>query len=660
MAQARGWLETLARRQRTALWAGIAVFFVGISAACLWKYAQYGYDGIDLAIFDQVFWNTLHGRPFSQSIHPHSYLGDHAGLVILPLLPLYAVLPDPRTLLVLQAAALALAAWPLWKLAAHRFSGRSDLPGRLFPLVIAFAWLLNPLVHNIAFYEFHLLPFAIPLLFFAMLSYEQGAFSRFMAFSIAAMVVREDVSLFVAGIGVLALAQRRPWRWRIAPVLAGAAWFLGSMRLIAAFAPDGGYKFLIYYSWLGDSLPSVLAGIVLHPLKVAGHLLTLGNLELVMGLGLPLLFFPYLAPSHLIPAVGPLLPLVLGSAGGSAVVLETHYTALLLPAFFCAAVAAFAKELPGNGRLRRMFGPLPPAAPLAVLAIAAVYAFAVMGPVPPLVARMTDKSMAARTAAADAVMSNIPDNGAVAASYALLPGLSTRRRLFSLHYLYLGSTQFGISPYPPPNDLRYIAVEEADFLTYRVQMRHTAWSKPMYEGGDRRLAAIGGYPVFGRDGFLLIDRLADGPARFSVSSPGTVESRDEAGTGLALSEIAFGRVEYAAGPEDAVRMTFDGDPDAAPDATLRFRVKDTATGSVLLEREMPFLNAFLTEKTGDGRSVRTLHVPLSGLPSGDHAVELDVLDEDGALVLDGIRSTTRLLEKSEVIGGWTVSGLRVP
>src|SRR5207248_4155862 len=82
----------------------------------------------DLGFTDQVIWNFLHGQfyrfstyqdaEFSTDIdlesvrRPDSLLAFHVEPILLPLAPLYLVVPDVRAILWLQGVALALGAIP--------------------------------------------------------------------------------------------------------------------------------------------------------------------------------------------------------------------------------------------------------------------------------------------------------------------------------------------------------------------------------------------------------------------------------------------------------------------------------------------------------------------------------------------------------------------
>ena len=68
----------------------IILYTLFFSAISIWKYDNFLYNGLDLAIFNQVFFNTTNGNLFGLTIHPHSYLGDHFAPLILLLAPLYS------------------------------------------------------------------------------------------------------------------------------------------------------------------------------------------------------------------------------------------------------------------------------------------------------------------------------------------------------------------------------------------------------------------------------------------------------------------------------------------------------------------------------------------------------------------------------------------
>ncbi|HVH62513.1 MAG TPA: DUF2079 domain-containing protein, partial [Candidatus Dormibacteraeota bacterium] len=99
-----------------------AAYFVLYSALAILRHRSYHSFGFDLAVYDQVVWNTTQGRALESTMTqtiavPHSQLGDHFSPIYLAMVPFYLLYPHPETLLVLETFALALGAWPVYLLA---------------------------------------------------------------------------------------------------------------------------------------------------------------------------------------------------------------------------------------------------------------------------------------------------------------------------------------------------------------------------------------------------------------------------------------------------------------------------------------------------------------------------------------------------------------
>jgi uncharacterized membrane protein len=107
-------------------------------------------SGYDLGIFAHIAWTSSQGRPFYQSLTEgtNNFLNVHFAPLLIVLAPLYAAWPDPNLLLVVQAAALAAAAIPLFAFARRRIGTRPAL-------LVVLLYLVSPIVHNIAFDQFH-------------------------------------------------------------------------------------------------------------------------------------------------------------------------------------------------------------------------------------------------------------------------------------------------------------------------------------------------------------------------------------------------------------------------------------------------------------------------------------------------------------------------
>jgi hypothetical protein len=371
-----------------------------------------------------------------------------------------------------------MAAWPLYLIA------KKILPGRL-ALLVALAWLINPFVWNMAFFEFHLLPFAIILLLFAYYFFEQKEFWPFVTCSFLSLTVREDVSLVILMFGILSLLQRRSWRWTLYPFVAGGLWFIAAMQLTGYFNMYGSYKFLSMYPWLGDTIAGALKTVLAKPWLVVTHLITFKNLLLAVGLVLPLAGLPLLKPKNLL--LGTLVFIQLFLSGFSpTVVLETHYTALILPILFVSAISGLsfllADRAPKNAkkpvilRYRWLYG--------IIMACAALYSFVIISPITTLARSVfagpwDEDSIKIKN---DAVQ-NIAATDAVVAGYDFLAPLSNRERLYSLNYAFLGKKQYSDQDYRLPPDTNRIIMDASDFITFQLQNS----GKPEYRSGAARI-----------------------------------------------------------------------------------------------------------------------------------------------------------------------------
>lgn len=504
-------------RNRTvwALLLATAIFVVAATALSWGKLAAFRYNAIDLGIYNQVFWNTIHGRPFGLSIHPHLSLGDHFEPVILFLAPLYALVPGPKILIVLQALALGGSALLIFLLAKEIL--HDDKNKDRWSFGFALAWLVNPFVWNIQLFEWHTLPFAIPPLLAALLFFERKRFLPFVGMLTLALLVREDVALVVAGFGLYGLARRRGWRWSVTPLLLGLAWFLLTQRVIARFAVGGTYKFLVYYGWLGNSFGEIAANIFQKPLAIAAHLATFANVEMVIGLLMPFLFVPVVAPQAFLIILPTLAQFMLGAPGGSSLIFETHYVSLFLPALFTAFIFGV-RALPTLPRLGTHLKRHAALLPL-LLASATLYSSVMLGPIPGTVQSLQLSKNDPLVSETRRILALIPEEAGVAASYAYLPQLSSRQNLASLHYAFLGLTQFGTAPYALPQNIDYILIDTEDFLIYGLQFTKTFWTREAYTSGSTRLRAMLEERGFGvtetSDSLVLLRRGVSGEIMFA-------------------------------------------------------------------------------------------------------------------------------------------------
>lgn len=615
------------------LWSAIFLTAAALGAAALWKYWLCRYDGLDLAIYNQVLWKSVRGELFGLTVHPHSYLGDHAEFLLLALAPLYALWQDARLLLLAQAAALAAGAWFVWKIARARAAklGADEKWARLAAGLLAAAWLASPVLHSIGLFEFHFLPFALLPLLAAALFYERGRFWPFVVSLGIALLCREDVALVVVAFSALAWLEKKPLAWRVAPLVMGAAWFVAATALVSHFNPDGAYKFAAYYAWLGET----------SPLAFVRHLASLANLEMLLGFLMATAFLPLLAPRRLVLLALPLAQILLGAAGGGSIVLKTHYATLFLPALFLAATDGLL-TLPQRNFWKKFLRERDlAAATVTFVVVCLAWSGLTFGPWPGVVASLFDRPLHARAALARAAADAVPEDAPVAASYSLLPRLSGRDSAYSLHYLFFGVTQFDAATYPVPRGLAYLAVDSDDFLTYRAEANKSAWMSKNFNGGRERLMMLAGETIWDGGPFTIYAR------REEVLSPWQSAAEEPHLTRRRLSSV-YENGEFV--------INAEWNRPAAADAYTIFVSLYDVRGHLARRFTYPLLGLPpQSVETADGITTR-LTVPLDRLEAGEYKLLMEAQRRDEEVILGPLLDTAR---RGQEISGWTEDWMTV-
>jgi len=472
---------------------GMLIYIAVFTYISFWKYDNFLYNALDLGIYAQVFESFGSGNYWYSSIQQSSYLGDHFEPFILALLPFYLLIPHPKTLLVLQTIFLALPAIPIFFIARTIFQQATSykLPATSLSLGIAFFYLLNPLVHNINLFEFHLLPFSLVFLFCATYFYIKANYSPqttrhklhyfwFLLFCFLALLIREDISLIIFMFGVLALIERRRWYWVIAPMLMGAWWFLLSMKIISAFNIEGGYKFLTYYSWIFQ----------VNPLQFIAHFVgKIDNWEMIFGLLLAFLFLPLFKTRFLILALPPFLQFALVNGGSGGTVFTTHYAAYFLPALFLAGIFGV-KQLADYMRIdyfkNKAYGFVfkDRGLLITIFSMAMIGLIIFFGPLGNFIPYFSidKKRMVSNeeTRIQKALVNIIPIESDAMLSSAYLPERSASQNDSALFWTFKGFKQFSSSPYIPPYSTGYALIDSEDLSGFIFSLKE-------YENGDDRI-----------------------------------------------------------------------------------------------------------------------------------------------------------------------------
>lgn len=227
----------------------------------------------------------------------YNHFGIHAEPSLLLFLPIYAIFPSVYTILIVQAAALGMAAIPLYKF-VKTVSSTSTAS------ILALAYLLYPttILSTRFFYPISFLPI---LLFTMLYAYQKERTLLFATAFILALGLKETIPFLTAPLGIIllhdqyfdeVLSSKSPWKTKAATftLLISIVWFFFALLVfIPAFSAPGSTSDLTTrYSYLGDSLTAIMVNAITNPKIVLTKLLTLHTGKYVLTVIFPLAAVP--------------------------------------------------------------------------------------------------------------------------------------------------------------------------------------------------------------------------------------------------------------------------------------------------------------------------------------------------------------------------------
>ena len=422
--------------------AGVAsAYFVLYSVLSVLRHVTYHSFGPDLGIFDQVFWNTTQGRFFESTMslvqtQPHSYLADHFSPVYLLLMPAYAIIPRPETLLVIQTLFLAAGVWPLYLLA------RLKLESGFQRLVWVLVYFLFLPVAFINLFDFHELALAVLPLGFAIYFLEKGRPGWFLVSLASTFLIKEELPLVGVGFGVYILLAKRDWKLGLGVLVGSLAAFLAIVRVIIPGFGGGSYAYFARrveyrYAELGTTPQEIITNAFTHPGRLAHLLFQAQKLKFLVGIFGPVLGLTAISGFAAI-LVLPTLAILLLSNYAPQYAFTSHYSAPLIALVIGTSILGFARLQPSFRR------------PVAAALLASSVIFSILfGDLP--FSRHFDPRMfeaEPRYAAFVGNLDRIPADASVGAENNLTPHLSHRRLIYNLEY-------------EGPNNAEYLALDDA-------------------------------------------------------------------------------------------------------------------------------------------------------------------------------------------------------
>jgi uncharacterized membrane protein len=342
--------------RRRAHWVAVAaltaVVAAGYSVFALGFYHTFQTSSYDLVIFDQAVRSYAHFHPgisLIKGVHnffgPHfSILGDHWSPILASLAPLYWIYSSPVTLLFAQAVLFALAIPPLWVFTRRALGGGRKAIAAAYLVSVAYA-LSWPIASALAF-DFHEVAFAPVLTAVALERLSAGRLRTALIALGALLLVKEDMGLLVAGIGVyLAVARPRVVRRQLAVgvalIVAGLAdTVIATYVLIPAFGGRSSYYWA--YTALGPHAPQAAWHLISHPASLKLLVTPEVKLQTMLWLFGAFCFLSLRSPMAL-AAIPLLLERMLSNVFGNWWVTSYQYNAYLVVILVFAAVDGAAR-----------------------------------------------------------------------------------------------------------------------------------------------------------------------------------------------------------------------------------------------------------------------------------------------------------------------------
>lgn len=217
--------------------AAAAIWTAAVGGLAVWRHDHFLSHRYDLGHMVQAVWSTAHGRPleFTDGATGDQIirLAAHVDPILVLLVPFWWLHPQPETLILVQAAALAAGVYPVVRLALKHVGSR--LGAALLGLwYLAYPWIVWNGVNDV-----HPITFTIPLLLYAIWSLDEDRLGAFAVFAILALTCGELVGLTVAMLGVWYAVRRGQPRAGTAIVAAGAGWTLVCLAVVIPALNDG-------------------------------------------------------------------------------------------------------------------------------------------------------------------------------------------------------------------------------------------------------------------------------------------------------------------------------------------------------------------------------------------------------------------------------------
>ena len=324
-----------------AAWALAIGYFLLIAWFALAQHWTFHTRARDMGIYAQVMWNTSHGRPFASTLLQDNrlHLAEHIAPVLAVVAPLYALVPSPALLLVIQQLCLAASGLPLFYYSRARLG---DLPA----LALLVGYYSMPAMSRVALSEFHPIVMAALPIALGVRAVLEGRTRAAVVWLMVGLLFEEETAPLVGAAAAYLWLRHR----RAAGLALGAfatAWLLALVLIVMPSIHDRrtlerveGNRSIAHFEQVRNDPAIVLdwlAGTA-PPSEGAAEVEAVGGRgrHALLWLLAPTAGLPLLAPGVLAIAAPSFALLFLADRAGN---VAGHWAGAMLPVFWFAAAA---------------------------------------------------------------------------------------------------------------------------------------------------------------------------------------------------------------------------------------------------------------------------------------------------------------------------------
>ncbi len=439
-----------------------AIFFLLCLILVLHRHLTF-YSSYDQGIFNQVFWNGIHGRFFQSSlssqlstnvIHAGEFpdvsyhrLGQHFTPALLLWLPFYAIYPHASTLAVFLVILVTAAGLVLYVLA------RQHLEPRLSRWIVFGYYGANAVVGP-TLCNFHDIS-QIPLFMFTLLlAMEKRCWWLFSLMCVLTVLVREDSGITLFGVGVYLILSRRYPKIGIAVCAFSFLYILALTNLIMPiFSDDISKRFMLerfgqYTTKSEATTLDIIWGMISQPWILLEQLVTpvFKTIKYIVAHLLPFALVPAFAPTAWMIAGAPLFKLFIAE-GKSVLSINIRYAMSVVPGLCYGTILWWSGQGFNNfwqskkNYQPRQLSPLIKKFWTTCIVLSLLFTFTanpnrtfyflIPDSIDPWVYVSLPQQWQ-RSSQIRSILAQIPDNASVSATTYLIPHLSSRREIIRL------------------------------------------------------------------------------------------------------------------------------------------------------------------------------------------------------------------------------------